>query len=195
MGPPPLPTDLPPAVAPAEPSPVLLGVAVVNLVAAVTLLALLWAELTYPQTPFAFMGVVCFMPSLAVVAWAQFLAVFRRNTSAAGLAAALYLTGAALFGFAAAADLVELIKSDDPAPAGNAGVIATLAALAAYGAFAGALHLRWWRDLRRPPPTHLCRACAYDLTGNVSGICPECGTPLTPGAGGGGDGGLGPLAE
>ena len=31
----------------------------------------------------------------------------------------------------------------------------------------------WWRD-RRPPPGH-CRACGYDLTGNVSGICPECG--------------------
>ena len=25
---------------------------------------------------------------------------------------------------------------------------------------------------------HLCRACGYDLTGNASGICPECGTPL-----------------
>jgi hypothetical protein len=24
---------------------------------------------------------------------------------------------------------------------------------------------------------HLCRECAYDLSGNVSGVCPECGTP------------------
>jgi len=24
-----------------------------------------------------------------------------------------------------------------------------------------------------------CRICDYDLTGNVSGICPECGTPIT----------------
>ncbi len=24
----------------------------------------------------------------------------------------------------------------------------------------------------------VCRQCGYDLTGNVSGICPECGTPL-----------------
>ena len=23
----------------------------------------------------------------------------------------------------------------------------------------------------------LCLKCGYDLTGNVSGICPECGTP------------------
>jgi hypothetical protein len=31
----------------------------------------------------------------------------------------------------------------------------------------------WWRDRRRIPPGH-CR-CGYDLTGNVSGRCPECG--------------------
>lgn len=24
----------------------------------------------------------------------------------------------------------------------------------------------------------LCVKCGYDLTGNVSGICPECGTPI-----------------
>ncbi len=26
-------------------------------------------------------------------------------------------------------------------------------------------------------PGH-CQRCGYDLTGNVSGICPECGTPI-----------------
>jgi hypothetical protein len=31
----------------------------------------------------------------------------------------------------------------------------------------------WWRDRRIPP--HCCQTCAYDLTGNVSGVCPECG--------------------
>ena len=31
----------------------------------------------------------------------------------------------------------------------------------------------WWRD-RRPPRGH-CQVCGYDLTGNVSGVCPECG--------------------
>ena len=30
------------------------------------------------------------------------------------------------------------------------------------------------RRARRPPPGH-CRRCGYDLTGNVSGRCPECG--------------------
>jgi hypothetical protein len=33
------------------------------------------------------------------------------------------------------------------------------------------------RDWRRQPPGH-CQACGYDLTGNVSGRCPECGRPL-----------------
>jgi hypothetical protein len=33
----------------------------------------------------------------------------------------------------------------------------------------------WYRD-RRPPKGH-CRNCGYDLTGNVSGVCPECGQP------------------
>lgn len=28
---------------------------------------------------------------------------------------------------------------------------------------------------RRFPPGH-CRKCGYDLTGNTTGICPECGT-------------------
>jgi hypothetical protein len=32
----------------------------------------------------------------------------------------------------------------------------------------------WYRD-RRPPKGH-CQTCGYDLTGNVTGICPECGT-------------------
>jgi hypothetical protein len=32
----------------------------------------------------------------------------------------------------------------------------------------------WWRDRRRIPPGH-CQKCGYNLTGNMSGICPECG--------------------
>lgn len=31
----------------------------------------------------------------------------------------------------------------------------------------------WHRD-RRPPKGH-CQKCGYNLTGNVSGVCPECG--------------------
>jgi hypothetical protein len=33
----------------------------------------------------------------------------------------------------------------------------------------------WWLDRRRIPPGH-CRHCGYNLTGNTSGRCPECGT-------------------
>ena len=31
------------------------------------------------------------------------------------------------------------------------------------------------------PPGH-CQKCGYNLTGNVSGICPECGEPCEPDA-------------
>jgi hypothetical protein len=31
-----------------------------------------------------------------------------------------------------------------------------------------------WLDRRRIRPGH-CMECGYDLTGNVSGVCPECG--------------------
>ena len=36
-----------------------------------------------------------------------------------------------------------------------------------------------WHWDRRLPFGH-CRNCGYDLTGNVSGRCPECGTPVKP---------------
>jgi len=31
---------------------------------------------------------------------------------------------------------------------------------------------------RRTQPSNHCVACGYDLTDNVSGVCPECGTPF-----------------
>jgi len=34
----------------------------------------------------------------------------------------------------------------------------------------------WWND--RPFPTGHCQACGYDLRGNVSGRCPECGNEV-----------------
>ena len=34
----------------------------------------------------------------------------------------------------------------------------------------------WYRD-RQPKPGH-CQQCGYDLTGNESGVCPECGTEV-----------------
>jgi len=35
----------------------------------------------------------------------------------------------------------------------------------------------WWRRSRRIPPGH-CKTCGYNLTGNVSGRCPECGSAV-----------------
>lgn len=37
-----------------------------------------------------------------------------------------------------------------------------------------------WMEQRseRPPPPGHCQRCSYDLTGNVSGRCPECGKGL-----------------
>lgn len=56
-------------------------------------------------------------------------------------------------------------------------------------AFCWTLRAQWrrhgieasWRGLSRATLDELmstdhCRACGYDLTGNVSGVCPECGT-------------------
>ena len=40
--------------------------------------------------------------------------------------------------------------------------------------------LLWRRDRRKPRPGS-CRRCDYDLTGNTTGRCPECGTPCPRG--------------
>jgi hypothetical protein len=49
------------------------------------------------------------------------------------------------------------------------------AVLAAYPAIAFIRGpARRWRRRKRG----LCVKCAYDLTGNVSGVCPECGKPI-----------------
>ena len=43
-----------------------------------------------------------------------------------------------------------------------------------------ALVLHWWNEFlatyRLEYPK--CRECGYNLTGNVSGVCPECGTEI-----------------
>lgn len=51
-------------------------------------------------------------------------------------------------------------------------IVITLTVLAGYTGWL------WWRD-REPPAGH-CPACAYDLRGNLSGRCPECGTNVGP---------------
>src|ERR1700722_1913560 len=34
-----------------------------------------------------------------------------------------------------------------------------------------------WRRFRPTRPPGCCNKCGYNLTGNISGVCPECGTP------------------
>ncbi len=38
---------------------------------------------------------------------------------------------------------------------------------------------RWYPTVRIPPGH--CQKCGYDLTGNVSGVCPECGAEARSG--------------
>lgn len=54
----------------------------------------------------------------------------------------------------------------------------TLAAAAVGFAFAAGILVRSVkRDLPAARRKHgLCAYCGYDLTGNVSGVCPECGS-------------------
>lgn len=59
-------------------------------------------------------------------------------------------------------------------------VIALAAAVAAVIALYVALRLvRWDLARQRPPTGHPpCPTCGYDLHGNVTGRCPECGTTI-----------------
>lgn len=34
------------------------------------------------------------------------------------------------------------------------------------------------KALFRPPAKGMCQSCGYNLTGNVSGVCPECGVAI-----------------
>jgi hypothetical protein len=36
----------------------------------------------------------------------------------------------------------------------------------------------WWQDRPRRERSGHCQDCGYDLTGNVSGRCPECGKSI-----------------
>lgn len=46
--------------------------------------------------------------------------------------------------------------------------------LGSFAALVAALTLCWWTVPPVQPLGH-CRKCGYNLTGNVSGQCPECG--------------------
>ena len=46
------------------------------------------------------------------------------------------------------------------------------------GILLGATAVLVYLDRRRRPGPGFCAECGYDLTGNVSGICPECGRAI-----------------
>lgn len=69
--------------------------------------------------------------------------------------------------------VIALLVVGDPS-AGSSFYLTVLGANAVIYPLAGARMLH--RKLPNPPGT--CRRCAYDLTGNVSGVCPECGTAI-----------------
>ena len=56
----------------------------------------------------------------------------------------------------------------------------TLATASAVIFFVIALVLKKKADNTDVPQQDSCPACAYNLTGNISGVCPECGTRLNP---------------
>jgi hypothetical protein len=46
------------------------------------------------------------------------------------------------------------------------------------GSWAAMLFVEVGKRLAKRVPRGCCPVCTYDLTGNVSGRCPECGTPF-----------------
>jgi len=50
--------------------------------------------------------------------------------------------------------------------------------LAFYGMLGAGLAWRHARHAKARSQGPTCRKCKYSLIGNVSGVCPECGTPI-----------------
>ena len=129
------------------------------------------AVLANPETPGGFMGAVIVVPSCLVLAATQFLAVFRASRSASNFTTVICFGVGALF----ASSLIEYFRPPDNKPEGSGWVLLIMLALATGATFVGEVNRRWGKVIAMAPPTGQCLTCGYDLTGNVSGVCPECG--------------------
>lgn len=110
--------------------------------------------------------------AFAALAYAAFLALFLMNGIIGGRIANLALTIVyAALGFAVHLVAIAAIPFG---PCADYGVgfahcsVIFVAPLTAIGYFCG-------RYVRKMPEPGLCPKCRYDLRGNTSGTCPECG--------------------
>jgi hypothetical protein len=79
--------------------------------------------------------------------------------------------------------VVNIVYSPAPAPPPQSSIFAVnIAHWFAWVVSAIPLVVLGFVRFRRRVRNRLggCVKCGYDLTGNVSGICPECGTPCRP---------------
>jgi hypothetical protein len=89
----------------------------------------------------------------------------------------LQLAGVRLWSFSPEGDIWSFGDLQRHKVAAQAGVEApSWMVILLTGLYPTVLTVRWFRRARRLPSE--CPKCRYDLTGNVSGICPECGTPV-----------------
>lgn len=59
-------------------------------------------------------------------------------------------------------------------------VLAELAGLACAGAIGVFVGMRKFKQIAPGDGEPRCASCGYCLRGNISGRCPECGTPVGP---------------
>jgi hypothetical protein len=82
-------------------------------------------------------------------------------------------------------DKTTVLGDDDPIPFGPYFIVSIILLVFLWVA----LFVPFWRARRRYKRTlaagPLCIECGYDLTGNISGVCPECGEPTPQGEGAG----------
>lgn len=89
------------------------------------------------------------------------------------------LAGRRLIGWTISGTAIDMVYDYAIATSLFVGPLAHVVLLAPVVVFIGALQIVGRRDaLVRRFALDRCRSCGYDLRGNLSGICPECGTDI-----------------